>query len=177
MADDLKDQRVVTMMSPAELRAIDDWMFDNRIRSRGEAIRRLCQIGVAANERLIEMQEGAIKRSRHLSETMNELTTALREKPEAQDIRRALLLMHKRFVNSSASELEALAELNAIMATLALGRDVDKALERSRQLKAEIAALRKEGKGINDLDALLRSHIDQSERESAADDGDDEPGK
>lgn len=48
MADDkeLKDQRVVTMMSPSELDAIDDWMFKNRIRSRGEAIRRLCHIGM-----------------------------------------------------------------------------------------------------------------------------------
>lgn len=52
MTDDkeLKDQRVVTMMSPSELEAIDDWMFKNRIRSRGEAIRRLCQIGIAFDE-------------------------------------------------------------------------------------------------------------------------------
>ena len=44
--DELKDQRVVTMMTPSELQAIDDWMFANRIRSRGEAIRRLCQVGL-----------------------------------------------------------------------------------------------------------------------------------
>jgi hypothetical protein len=53
MADDekeLKDQRVVTMMSPSELEAIDDWMFKNRIRSRGEAIRRLCHIGMIMDE-------------------------------------------------------------------------------------------------------------------------------
>lgn len=52
MADDkeLKDQRVVTMMSPSELEAIDDWMFKNRIRSRGEAIRRLCQMAILADE-------------------------------------------------------------------------------------------------------------------------------
>ena len=53
MADDdkeLKDQRVVTMMSPSELEAIDDWMFKNRIRSRGEAIRRLCQIALIFDE-------------------------------------------------------------------------------------------------------------------------------
>lgn len=43
---ELKDHRVVTMMSPSELEAIDDWMFKNRIRSRGEAIRRLCQVGI-----------------------------------------------------------------------------------------------------------------------------------
>jgi hypothetical protein len=46
MADELKDQRVVTMMAPSELESIDDWMFKNRIRSRGEAIRRLCQMGI-----------------------------------------------------------------------------------------------------------------------------------
>ncbi len=47
MAGELKDQRVVTMMSSSELQAIDDWMFANRIRSRGEAIRRLCMIALA----------------------------------------------------------------------------------------------------------------------------------
>ncbi|MBL8578115.1 MAG: hypothetical protein JNK47_12885 [Mesorhizobium sp.] len=64
MADELKDQRVVTMMSPRELDAIDEWMFANRIRSRGEAIRRLCQIGMVQKARdelllrcLAEMQE------------------------------------------------------------------------------------------------------------------------
>ena len=54
MAEDdkeLKDQRVVTMMSPSELEAIDDWMFKNRIRSRGEAIRRLCQVGIMSERR------------------------------------------------------------------------------------------------------------------------------
>jgi len=44
--DELKDQRVPIMMSEDELSAIDDWRFANRIGSRGEAIRRLCQMGV-----------------------------------------------------------------------------------------------------------------------------------
>jgi hypothetical protein len=50
MTDELKDQRVVTMMTPTELEAIDDWMFKHRLKSRGEAIRRLCQIGIIAEE-------------------------------------------------------------------------------------------------------------------------------
>lgn len=50
MADELKDQRVVTMMSPSELEAIDEWSFKHRIRSRGEAIRRLCHIGMVSEE-------------------------------------------------------------------------------------------------------------------------------
>lgn len=47
MADELKDQRVVVLMTPTESEAIDAWSFENRIRSKGEAIRRLCQAGLA----------------------------------------------------------------------------------------------------------------------------------
>ncbi|WP_162783617.1 hypothetical protein [Devosia naphthalenivorans] len=50
MADELKDQRIITLMTPTELEAIDEWSFANRIRSRGEAIRRLCQIGLSVAE-------------------------------------------------------------------------------------------------------------------------------
>ena len=49
---ELKDQRVPIMMTASELEAIDDWMFKNRIRSRGEAIRRLCQVGLSTNRHL-----------------------------------------------------------------------------------------------------------------------------
>ncbi|MCF3642997.1 hypothetical protein LXM94_23830 [Rhizobium sp. TRM95111] len=52
MSDDreLKDQRIPIMMTESEVKKIDDWSFQQRIRSRGEAIRRLCQIGLAFDE-------------------------------------------------------------------------------------------------------------------------------
>lgn len=53
--DELKDQRVPIMMSEDELKAIDDWRFENRVASRGEAIRRLCQIGLKADDASIPM--------------------------------------------------------------------------------------------------------------------------
>ncbi|OYD05777.1 hypothetical protein [Rhizobium sp. N4311] len=53
---ELKDQRIPIMMSETELSAIDDWSFKNRIRSRGEAIRRLCQIGLISDEAKIGAQ-------------------------------------------------------------------------------------------------------------------------
>jgi hypothetical protein len=40
---ELKDQRVTVMMTKSELGLIDDWMFANRIRSRGDAIRQMCR--------------------------------------------------------------------------------------------------------------------------------------
>ena len=75
MADDdkeLKDQRVVTMMSSSELDAIDDWMFKNRIRSRGEAIRRLCQMAMLTDRRIspviARLIDGATARSEKLAD-------------------------------------------------------------------------------------------------------------
>lgn len=47
--DDLLNQRVAVMLSKAELDMIDDWSFANRIRSRGEAMRRLMAAGISKN--------------------------------------------------------------------------------------------------------------------------------
>lgn len=48
MAEQLKTERVTIMMAPDELKIIDDWSFEQRIRSRGEAIRRLIELGLEA---------------------------------------------------------------------------------------------------------------------------------
>jgi hypothetical protein len=43
-----KSERVTIMMAPSDVKAVDDWSFANRVRSRGEAIRRLVQLGLAS---------------------------------------------------------------------------------------------------------------------------------
>src|SRR4029077_19304985 len=43
---EMKTERITTMMTPSEVKVIDDWAFANRIRSRGEAIRRLIDLGL-----------------------------------------------------------------------------------------------------------------------------------
>ena len=50
MSDELKTIKFQLMLAPSEAEAIDDWGFKNRIRTRAEAIRRLCQIGLEADE-------------------------------------------------------------------------------------------------------------------------------
>lgn len=42
-----KTERFNMFMSPSEMKAIDDWAWKNRIRSKSEAVRRLVQIGLA----------------------------------------------------------------------------------------------------------------------------------
>lgn len=52
MADEIKSERITILLAPSELKELDDWSFDRRIRSRGEAIRQLLALGLeAAKER------------------------------------------------------------------------------------------------------------------------------
>lgn len=53
----LKDQRIPILMTESEVGAIDDWMFANRIKSRGEAIRRLCRIALFIGDKLDDILE------------------------------------------------------------------------------------------------------------------------
>lgn len=50
MSDDLKTIKFQMMLSPSDAEAIDDWSFRHRIRSRAEAIRILCRMGMAYDE-------------------------------------------------------------------------------------------------------------------------------
>lgn len=48
MSEEQKTERVQLMMTPSELKAIDEWSFEARIRGRSEAIRRLIEAGINA---------------------------------------------------------------------------------------------------------------------------------
>jgi hypothetical protein len=45
-----RTERIPLLMTPSEVKALDDWAFANRIRSRGEAIRRLIEAGLGARD-------------------------------------------------------------------------------------------------------------------------------
>jgi len=48
MSTEKRDEKVPVLFTPSELKVIDDWSFAQRIRSRGEAIRQLIQLGLEA---------------------------------------------------------------------------------------------------------------------------------
>lgn len=54
MNSELKDQRVTVMLTASELKEVDDWSFEQRIRSRGEAIRRLLRSALDAERKKAE---------------------------------------------------------------------------------------------------------------------------
>lgn len=47
---ELKDFRFQMMFPPSEVKAIDDWMFAHRLRSRAEAIRQLVALGLRSSK-------------------------------------------------------------------------------------------------------------------------------
>lgn len=157
MAEDdkeLKDQRVVTMMSPSELEAIDDWMFKNRIRSRGEAIRRLCRSGLVADsevERFLDEAVAALNaiaakdREARLSfgKARNKVNEGWRR--EMEPIRAPLADAELAFWELSASAMEQQAEVLdaaiALAVTVIVHRregDISEVLDRARALQQEL---------------------------------------
>lgn len=48
--DEQKTERFNMFMSPSEMKAIDEWAWASHIRSKSEAVRRLCQIGMISEE-------------------------------------------------------------------------------------------------------------------------------
>lgn len=51
-----RENRVPMMLSNEELEAIDTWRFANRVATRSEAIRRLCQMGLHLDQKMKEIE-------------------------------------------------------------------------------------------------------------------------
>ena len=57
MSDEKKTIKFQMMLSESEMAAIEDWRFGNRVDSRAEAIRRLCQIGLSASAHMEDLEK------------------------------------------------------------------------------------------------------------------------
>jgi len=53
-----KTERFNMFMSPAEMKAIDEWAWNNRIRSKSEAVRRLVEIGLQSAVAAAPVRDG-----------------------------------------------------------------------------------------------------------------------
>ncbi|NLS07638.1 hypothetical protein HGP14_30710 [Rhizobium sp. P32RR-XVIII] len=61
--DEQKTERFNMFMSPSEMKAIDDWAWQNKIRSKSEAVRRLCQIGLLVGGELEQLADTTVELS------------------------------------------------------------------------------------------------------------------
>ncbi len=74
MSDELKTIKFQMMLSESEAKQIDDWGFSNRIRSRAEAIRRLCQMGMRIDEASLPLLDKSSKSVDYLFAWFNEFS-------------------------------------------------------------------------------------------------------
>jgi CheY-like chemotaxis protein len=127
--DELKDQRVPIMMSEDELKAIDDWRFECRIGSRGDAIRRLCRMALVADDdwpviwrRILSVKEMGSRAIDRLAEHEPDADWALRVKADMMDL-----------------QMEGL-ELNAQLTQIRAGDTAVKAFAGARLAKEQLRA-------------------------------------
>jgi hypothetical protein len=91
MADDKKTLKFQMMMSPQEAERLDDWMFKNRLRSRAEAIRRLCQIALK-----LEGEVGKVRELQQLfQDILPTIAKAHAEQADPAEIKNALAVLTK----------------------------------------------------------------------------------
>lgn len=57
--DEQKTERFNMFMSPSEMKAIDEWAWEKRIRSKSEAVRRLVHIGLGWDQAADQVSDAA----------------------------------------------------------------------------------------------------------------------
>ncbi|SCX00920.1 hypothetical protein DSM25558_0198 [Agrobacterium sp. DSM 25558] len=68
-----RENRVPIMMSEEELRAIDDWRFENRIATRSDAVRRLVQIALRFERQFDSLHSEARALTEFVPQTIDQL--------------------------------------------------------------------------------------------------------
>lgn len=150
--DELKDQRVPIMMSEDELTAIDDWSFKNRIRSRGEAIRRLCQIGLAFDEKaspIMEQTKEILRRRTNDSKKLNELEANI--EPGSRGFKTFALGATRNALRALEDHARLFLGLGGLIFPLAQMKeeeDIKAALDLAEEARKDLELL------LNDLDEM-----------------------
>ncbi|MBY3332507.1 hypothetical protein HFN98_18020 [Rhizobium laguerreae] len=103
--DELKDQRVPIMMSEDELKAIDDWRFENRLGSRGEAIRRLCNIALELDNPVIFNAALAVSFSKGTDEAFRMMVENLEDADATDEQKTSQISATRKWFRRSADHI------------------------------------------------------------------------
>lgn len=125
-----RENRVPIMFSDAELEALDDWRFKNRVATRAEAIRRLCQVGmeyVKQSGHLADVSDQALKNLWVHFENVDPETSTNEEILRAYD--RTVADCHELI----DSLFLPIIELNDIVKSVSSSKDVGGAIFTSRK--------------------------------------------
>ena len=131
LSDELKTIKFQLMLSPSEAEAIDDWGFQNRIRTRAESIRRLCQIGLTTSASVTP-----------IAHDVKDLAEAIRDKEE----------LFARYVSMNIDNSETGIVVELSKKSVSLYMAFNKLFLALRELNSHTHALRNEG----DIDDILK---------------------
>ncbi|UUP19537.1 hypothetical protein [Nitratireductor thuwali] len=136
-----KTERLHMLISPAEIDAIDDWRFRNKIGTRAEAVRRLCQISLEAETAANRSSELATSILRSFNRSMKKLDENTGEPPEeVLDIFESWMDELLPMVLELAASSETVAE---IFDALRSGDSLTEALKRVNDKKADLEKARR----------------------------------
>lgn len=163
MPDDAKTFRFQVMMTDDEANAVEQWAAENAIRSKAEALRQLCEVGLSAAKKADDVEETALRLenlgkrlAREISGVMARINTAQGdEKERAYQKGLSLLIETTASIVASAEQLSQTA--TAIVGPVLANRrnlDLEPTLTGAAFSPPEIQAQRSEEEMRNQLKAL-----------------------
>ncbi|TBN16946.1 hypothetical protein EYC79_03805 [Agrobacterium cavarae] len=131
--NELKTIKFQLMLAQSEADAIDDWSFKSRIRTRAEAIRRLCQIGLAAADDTSSLQKTFTELNGKWFD-MQEKVRALALKKEKSPAESAVVLAMAEFSFAYANATAALSHTFGGAGSLNLWQEDEKARDQAEEI-------------------------------------------
>lgn len=154
MAKEKKTLKFQMMMSPEEAEVLDDWMFRHRVRSRAEAIRRLCQIGMIHERSNDELSKNVTRHNQYADLKGKELSELLEKHPVDPIINEAISRMRVAYDAAIANVYYDV--LSNVIETFALNApiQIDDALEITKKFREKLAKMKAGNRA--DHDELIR---------------------
>lgn len=126
-----RENRVHMYLSNDEMNAIDDWRFANRVATRSEAIRRLCQLGLILDSRLEDLFSARMNQSEAFIDffkalgLIDEEGKVVRELSDGSEIERAAAGVISVVESLSSSIRELYDHAYIVQKSKSLGEVVD----------------------------------------------------
>ncbi|YBV97400.1 hypothetical protein M1D80_11090 [Phyllobacteriaceae bacterium JZ32] len=139
MTGELKTIKFQMMLSETEAREIDDWGFQNRIRSRAEAIRRLTGMALRVDRELDQLVEQQNKIFEHVMSRSRLIADTAKSEGGEWDLSAKMMWESLgELIEMHAALALALTSIAGQVRHMRSGEDIDVINSRANAIKAEV---------------------------------------
>jgi metal-responsive CopG/Arc/MetJ family transcriptional regulator len=139
-------ERLHVKISADEVNSIEDWRFANRIQSRSEAVRRLCQIGLLTSSTIVELERDAQGYLQKIFDRLPEVASAAQTSATEDTLSKV-----KQVADIVLDAMRDLGSLSERIAALADGVHGAGAITDAEQVSAYRSALDGHIRTVDDL--------------------------